>query len=84
MLQHFMVYLESLSFTHSWSRQGTDQRVLVNTYIEIFSPKKTVFSPVRNTSQTFFDFYCLYSMQLFSADATIFKKKKKYFLSMKT
>ena len=28
----------------------------LSTYIEIFSPKKTGFPPLKNTSQTFFDF----------------------------
>ena len=32
-------------FNHSRSQQRTDQRVLVLTYIEIFSPKKTGFPP---------------------------------------
>ena len=35
----------------------TDQRSL-STYTQIFSPKKTFFSPLKNTSQNFFDF-CL-------------------------
>ena len=43
---------------HSRSKQRTDQRVLVCTYTQIFSPKKTGFSPIKSTSQTFFDF-CL-------------------------
>ena len=43
---------------HSRSKQRTDQRVLVLTYTQIFSPKKTGFSPLKNTSQKFFDF-CL-------------------------
>ena len=42
-----------------------------STYIEIFSPKKTGFSPIKNTFQNCFDFF-LCSMQIFSADATIF------------
>ena len=65
---------KSGGWIHSRSKQRTDQRVF-STYTQIFSPKKTGFSPVKNTSQFFFDFFYLYSMQLFSADPTIFAKK---------
>jgi hypothetical protein len=51
---------------HSRSQQRTDQRVLVLT-LNFLALKKTVFPPVKNTS--------LFSLQLFSADATIFSKK---------
>ena len=53
---------------HSRSQQRTE-----STYIEIFSPKKTGFSPVKNTAQNFFDFFLTL---LFSADATKFSKKQ--------
>jgi hypothetical protein len=62
---------------HSRSQQRTDHRVLVLTL------KKK--SHVKTTSQIFFEFFYLFSMQLFSADATIFSKKNQiYFLPMKT
>jgi hypothetical protein len=65
---------------HSRGKQRTEQRVLVLT-LKFLALKKTVFSPVKKTSQ----FFYLYSMQLFSADATIFSKKFQiYFLPMKT
>ena len=51
----------------------TDQRSL-STYTQIFSPKKTFFSPLKNTSQNFLTFVYLYSMQLFIANPTIFSK----------
>jgi hypothetical protein len=60
---------------HSRTQQRTDQRVLVCTYIEIFGPKKTGFSPVKILPKIFLHFFYLYSMQLFSADNTIFSKK---------
>ena len=47
----------------------------LSTNIEIVSPKKNGFSPLKNTSQNFFDFFLPYSKQLFSADAIIFPKK---------
>ena len=37
---------------------GANRGLIRGSYIEIFSPKKTGFSPVKNTSQYFFDF-CL-------------------------
>ena len=57
----------------------TDQRSL-STYTQIFSPKKTFFSPLKNTSQNFLTFVYLYSMQLFIADPTPFSKKHIYIL----
>jgi hypothetical protein len=59
---------------HSRSQQRTDQRVLVLT-LKFLALKKTGFSPVKNTSKNVLDFFYLYSMQLFSAEATIFSKK---------
>ena len=46
---------KSGGWIHSRSKQRTEQRVLG---CQIFSPKKTGFSLVKNTSQFFFD-YCL-------------------------
>ena len=69
-----------------WIHSRSKQRVLVLTYTQIFSPKKTGFSPVKNTSQRFFDiclplFYATFQCGRYN----IFKKKKKiYFLPMKT
>ena len=40
-----------------------------------FIALKTGFPPVKNTSQIYFDFFYIYSMQLFSADTTIFSKQ---------
>ena len=48
--------------------------VLVLT-LKFLALKNTGFSPVKNTSQNYFDFFYLYAMQLFSADTTIFTKK---------
>ena len=47
----------------------------LSTYIEICSLKKAGFSTVKNTSQFFFYFFYLFTMQLFSADPTIFSKQ---------
>ena len=65
-----MIEQFSNSKGHSRSQQRTDQRVLVHsyierseglsTYIEIFSPKKTGFSPVKNTFQNLFDFFTFF------------------------
>ena len=43
-------------------------------YTQIFSPKKTGFSPIRDTLQFFFTFVYLDYMQLFSVDPKIFSK----------
>ena len=40
-----------------WNGGDGHSRSQLSTYIEIFSPKKTGFSPVKNTSQIFFDFF---------------------------
>ena len=64
--------LYSHKYIHSGSQQRTDQRVLTLKFLAL---NKTDFSPVKNTSQNFFDFFYLYSMQRFSVDATIFSKK---------
>ena len=48
-------------------------------YTQIFSPKKTGFSPIKDKFQNFFEFVYLYYMQLFSADPKIFSKKIYYF-----
>ena len=56
--------------TDVWSRPSC-------IYTQIFSPIKTGFSPIKNTLQFFFDFFYLYSMQLLSADHTIFSKNFK-------
>jgi hypothetical protein len=45
-------------------------------YTQIFSPKKTGFSPIKKIlSKIYLTFVCLYSMQRFSADPKIFSKK---------
>jgi hypothetical protein len=46
-----------MTWMHIRSKQRTDQRVLVLT-LKFLALKKTGFSPVKNTSQNFFDF-CL-------------------------
>ena len=51
--------------TDVWSRPSC-------IYTQIFSPKKTGLSLMKNTSKIFFDFFYLYYMQLFSADPRIF------------
>ena len=44
--------------------------------LKMFSPKKTGFSPIKNTFQfLFLLLFTSYSMQLFSADPKIFSKK---------
>ena len=54
-------------------------------YFQISSPKKLVFLPKEILSKIFLTYFCLYSMQLFSADPKIFSKKLQInFLSMKT
>ena len=58
------------------NRGLTDQRVLV-LVLKFLVLKKTRFFPVKNISQICFDFSFLYSMQLFSADTTLFSKKIK-------
>jgi hypothetical protein len=66
------------------STVGADQRVLVLT-LKLLALKKPVFSPVKNPSHFFLTFVYLYSMQLFSADPTIFSKNFLInFLPMKT
>jgi hypothetical protein len=59
-------------FKHSRNKQKTDQRVLVHTYTQIFSPKKL---HCKKYFPNFFWLYYLYSMQLFCSDPTIFSKK---------
>ena len=59
-----------MSTEEGWGVPGTvganrDWSEGFSTCIEIFRPKKTGFSFVKNTSQIFFDFFYLYSMQLF-------------------
>ena len=43
--------------------------------LKFLALKKLVFPPIKNTFQIFFDFFYLYSMQLFSADPKIYFKK---------
>ena len=53
--------------------------------LKFWAIKKTGFSPINNTFQNFLTFVYLYSMQLFSADPTIFSKKFEInFLLIKT
>ena len=68
--QHVEPRYKVVDIKHSRSKQRTDQRVLLLT-LKFLALKKTVFYPVKNTSQNFFDFYLPYSMQLFSADPKI-------------
>ena len=58
---------------HSRSQQRSNQRILLLT-LKFLALKKTCFSPRKNTSRNFLTFLNLYSMQLFSADATNFLK----------
>ena len=44
-------------------------------YIQIFSPKKTGFSLIKDISQIFLTFVYLCSIQVFSADPKIFSKQ---------
>ena len=60
---------------HSRSKQRTDQRVLVLT-LKFLAPKELAFSPEKNASQIVLTFIYLYSIQPFSADPTIFSKRK--------
>ena len=65
----------SLAVEHSRSIQRTDQRVLVLT-LKFLALKKTGFPDKKYFTNFFFlTFVYLYSMQLFSADPTIFSKK---------
>ena len=59
---------------HSRSKQRTDQRVLVFT-LKFLALKKLVFPRTKFFPNFFLTFVYLYSMQLFSADPTIFSKK---------
>ena len=52
----------------------TDKRTDVFT-LKFLAPQKTGFSHIKSTFQNFLTFVYLYSMQLFSADPTIFSKK---------
>ena len=79
LIRSFIFYI-----TNRYEAQGTREMYLtVGANRIMFSSKKTGFSPVKNTSHFFyFVFTC---MQHFSADTTVFSKKKKiiYFLPMK-
>jgi hypothetical protein len=69
---------------HSRSRQRTDQRVLVLT-LKFLALTKSGFSPVKNTSKIFFDFYLpLFYATFQCRPYNIFKKKLNWFLPMKT
>ena len=56
-----------------WHPRGTDKRT--NVWFRPSCIYTQIFSPIKNTSQIFFDFFYLYSMQLFRANPTIFSKK---------
>ena len=51
-----LMQVQYICWVHSRSQQDYWSEGL-STYIEIFSRKKTVFSPVKNTSKIFFDFF---------------------------
>ena len=53
----------------------------LSTYTQIFIPEKTGFSPVKILTKIFLTSVYLYSMQLFSAEPTIFSKKKIWFFT---
>ena len=57
---------------HSRSKQSTDQRVLVSNSLPL---KNCCFPRKKKLPKIFLTFVYLYSMQLFSADPTIFSKK---------
>ena len=56
----------------------------LSTYIEIFSSKKTSYSPVKNSSQFFLTFFTFTLSNFLVQTLQYFQKKKKYFLLMKT
>ena len=62
------------SFQAQIREQMSGPDLHVFTHTQIFSPKKTGFSPIKNTFHFFLTFIYLYSMQLFSADPKIFSK----------
>ena len=54
----------------------------LSTYIEIFTPKKFGFSPVKILPKIYLIFFYLYSMQLFQCGrCNIFKKNLNYFVA---
>ena len=74
-----VLWISTGDWSAKWSQQRTDQKVfwvLALTLKLLALKKKKGFSPLKNTSQIFFDFFLPYSKQLFSADAIIFPKKK--------
>ena len=52
--------------------------------LQFFSPKKTGFSPIKNTFQFFLTFFYPYSMHLFRALQYSKKKFRLFFLFLKT
>ena len=70
-----------MSIIHIRSQQRTDQRVLVLT-LKFLALKKLVFLLQKYFPICFWLFSNFYSMQFFSADATVFSKKKDLFFCL--